>query len=65
MKCSTLTLLQPKPPDNFGDISLRKVIFRKYFKEKCSSEVYTGRNAICRNEIVQFLLRQRNYELLR
>ena len=28
--------LQPKPPDYFGDISLKKAIFRKYLMESCS-----------------------------
>ena len=28
-----------KPPDYFGDISLREAIIRKYLKENCSSEL--------------------------
>ena len=32
--------MQPKQPDNFGDISLTKAIFTKYLKENCSSEFY-------------------------
>ena len=31
-------LLQPKQPDYFGDITLTKATFRKYLKEKYSSE---------------------------
>ena len=26
---------QSKPPDNFGDISLRSALFKKYLKENC------------------------------
>ena len=46
--------------------NLEYQLFSDLFEIVCTnSKEYTGRNAIGRNEVVQFSLRQRNYELLR